>query len=335
MDLPAPTALHQSATFEERGVSVPFTTPALAGARVRRDERHGLVLIVPNPAGGRGVYVLSWSGIHDMCQPTLHDTMLHGQISTCGGKPISPGTVRAAARKVAIDGAAGRPAYSAAVKAMRADLESCQATKRFLLDALAAQTAVQADATEITALASMADEIGVGPNAERASIALRLAQLKTLHAGLSAMSQTGLDETGYASTTLGMAALAIRCADKVLATARAQLADIAGLLAGFRLRAADIASVVGRPAWVLDGWELPGLLWSAASGVSAQCAALVEIGQALAMLPREAEHWLDAPVELEVSQCVRRTVSTNQDWRTGFSTLDVVARNEHFRAMSA
>lgn len=335
MDFPAPTALHQSATFEERGVSVPFTTPALAGARVRRDERHGLVLIVPNPAGGRGVYVLPWSGVHDMCQPTLHDTMLHGNISGRGGKPISPGTVRAAARQVAIDGAAGRPAYSAAVKAIRADLESCQATSRFLLGALAAQTTVQADATEIAALAGMADEIGVGPNAGRASVALRLAQLKTLHAELTALSQTGSDETGYVSMTCGLAAIAIRCTDKVLATARARVADIGSLLAGFRLRAADIASVVGRPAWVLDGWELPGLLWGAASGVAAQRAALVEIGQALAMLPKEAEQWLDAPIELEVSQGVRRTVSTNQDWRTGFSTLDVVARNEQFRAMSA
>ena len=58
MDLPTPIPSHQSATFGERGVSVPFTTPALAGARVRRDARHGLALLVPNPSGGRGIYVL-------------------------------------------------------------------------------------------------------------------------------------------------------------------------------------------------------------------------------------------------------------------------------------
>ncbi len=335
MDLPAPAALHQSATFEERGFSVPFTTPALASARVRRDERHGLVLIVSNPAGGRSVYVLPWSGAHDMCQPTLHDTMLYGHISACGGKPISPGTVRAAARQVAIDGAAGRPAYSAAVKAMRADFEARRATNQFLLDALAAQTVVQADATEIAALADMAYEIGIGPDAERSSIALRLAQLKTLHKELSTLLQMGSDETGYVAITCGTAALAIRCAEKVLTTARARFEDIGSLLAGFRSRGADLASVIGRPAWVLDGWELPGLLWSAASGVAAQRVALVEIGQALAMLPKEAEQWLDVPVDLELSQGVRRTVSVNQDWRTGFSTLDVVARNEQFRAMAA
>ncbi len=335
MDLPSPTAPHQSATFEERGASVPFTTPALAGARVRRDVRHGLALVVPNPAGGRGVYVLSWSGVRDMCQPTLHDTMLHDYISASKNSLLTPGTVRAAARRVATDGAAGRPAYAAAVKAMRADIESCQATTQFLLSVLAAQTTVQFDQTEVTTLAGMVDEIGVGPHAARASIAVRLAQLRTLHEELETFSRMEVDETGYVSIVCEMAALAIRCAGTVLSAARAGVADIGGLLVGFRTRAADVAAVIGRPAWVLDGWELPCLLWSAASGVAGRRTALIEIGQTLMMLPKEAEQWIGMPVDVEASQAIRRTVCINQDWRTGFSTLDVVARNEQFRALAA
>ncbi len=335
MDLPSPIAPHQSATFEERGVCVPFTTSALAGARVRRDARHGLVLVVPNPAGGRGVYVLPWSGVRDMCHPTLHDSMLHDQISASRGKPVTPNTVRAAARRVATDGAAGRPAYAAAVKALRADVESCQATNKFLLSALATQPAVQADSTEVATLAGMVDEIGVGPQAERASIPVRLTQLRFLHEEFATWSRTGADETGYVSMTCGMAAVAIRCAEAVLAAARGRVADIGGLLAGFRGRAAELAAVVGRPAWVLDGWDLPCLLWAAASDAGAKRMALVEIGQMLAVLPKEAEQWIGAPIDVEMSQAIRRTVAVNQDWRTGFSTLDVVARNEHFRAMAA
>ena len=335
MDLPSPIAPHQSATFEERGVSVPFTTPALAGARVRRDARHGLVLVAPNPAGRRGVYVLPWSSVRDRCHPTLHDNMLHDQISASRGKPITPGTVRAAARRVATDGAAGRPAYAAAVKALRAGIESCQATNQFLLGVLAAQTAVQADLTDVATLAGIVDEIGVGPHAARASVAVRLAQLRTLHEKFAALSRTGSDETGYVSMTCGMAALAIRCAEEVLAAARARVADIGGLLAGFRNGPADIAAVVGRPAWVLDGWDLPCLLWDAASGATAQRAALIEIGQILAVLPKEAEQWIGAALNVEANQAIRRTVGINQDWRTGLSTLDVVARNEQFRALAA
>ena len=132
-----------------------------------------------------------------------------------------------------------------------------------------------------------------------------------------------------------MAGLTISCAQVVLATARAEVADIGGLIAGFRTRAADISALVGRPAWVLDGWDLPCLLWGAASGAAAQRSALIEIGQIVAVLPKEAELWIGAPIDVEASPAVRRTVSLNQDWRTGFSTLDVVARNEHFRAMAA
>jgi len=113
MDIPAPIPSHQSPTFEERGVSVPFTTPALAGARVRRDLRHGLVLLVPNPSGARGMYVAPWSGVRDMCNPTLHDGLLHDgllhdAIAAAKAEPISPSMVRAAARRIAAEGAAGR-----------------------------------------------------------------------------------------------------------------------------------------------------------------------------------------------------------------------------------
>jgi hypothetical protein len=335
MDLPSPIAPHQFATFEERGVSVPFTTPTLAGARVRRDPRHGLVLVVPNPAGGRGVYVLPWSGVRDMCQPTLHDNMLYEQISHRKDRPISPGTVRASARRVAAEGAAGRAAHAAALQANRADIESGQATNQHLLRALAMQPAVQADLTEVATLAGMVDEIGIGPQSARASIPVRLAALQELHEEFAAWSLTGSDETGYVSMTCAMSTLTIRCADQVIAAARARVGDIGSLLAALRTRPGELAAVIGRPAWVLDGWDLPCLIWNAASGVAAQRTALLEIGQILTVLPREAGQWIGTSIDAEVSQTIRRTVAVNQDWRTGTSTLDVVARNEQFRALAA
>src|ERR1700712_5461419 len=47
-------------TFLERGVAVPFTTPMLAGTRARPAEKQGLELVIPNPSGGRGVYIMAW-----------------------------------------------------------------------------------------------------------------------------------------------------------------------------------------------------------------------------------------------------------------------------------
>ncbi len=335
MDLPSPVASHRSATFEERGASVPFTTPALAGARVRRDARHGLVLVVSNPAGGRSVYVLPWSAVRDMCHPTLHDGMLYDHLSASRGKPITPGTVRIAARRVATDGAAGRPALAAALKAVQADTDSCQASNQYLLSVLAAQTAVRADLTEVATLAVIVDEIGIGPHAARASVPVRLSRLKAFHKELAALSRTATDETGYLAMTCGMAAMAIHCADAVMAAARVRLADIGALLAGLRNHASELAALVGRPAWVLDGWDLPCLLWEAASDAGAQRAALNEIGPALAVLPHEAEQWVGASTDVPANHAVRRIVGVNQDWRTGVSTLEVVARNERFRALAA
>jgi len=334
MDLSLPVAPHQFATFEERGVSTPFTTPVLAGARVRRDPRHGLVLVVPNPAGGHSVYILPWSGVRDMCHPTLHDKMLHELILLPRPNAITPATVRAAARRVAIEGAAGRSAHAATVKAVQADTESCQATNQYLLRILATQTVAQAELKEIATLAEMVDEVGVGPYAARASIPVRLTRLKKLHAEFDAWSLKGADETGYVSMTCAMAALAISCAEQVLAAARARVGNIGGLLAELRTRPGELAAIISRPAWMLDGWDLPCLIWEAASG-DARRTALLEIGQILTVLPKEAEQWIGASIEAEVSLVIRRTVGHNQDWRTGSSTLDVVARNEQFRALAA
>jgi len=335
MDLLTPTPSNQSATFGERGVSVPFTTPALAGARVRRDARHGLALLVPNPSGGRGICVLPWSGVRAICHPTLHDGMLHDAIAASNGEPVSPAVVRAAARRVAEDGAAGRAAQAAAARAIQTEDESRQATNRYLLYALAAQTTVQASSAEVAALASVVDEIGVGPHAAQAGIPVRLAQLKRLRAELVTWLNTGADDTGYGPMACGMADLAIRCAEQVAAAARGRVADVEGLLADWRTRAGDVAALFSRAAWVLDGWSLPCLLWSAASGVVAQRAALIEIGQMLAVLPKEAGQWIGSSIDAEANQAIRPTVGLNQDCRAGLSALDLVARNEQFRVLAA
>ncbi len=64
---------HAPATFQSRGAAVPFTTPVLCGARARLSETEALELMIPNPSGGRGTYIVPWTGIASLCRPSLHD----------------------------------------------------------------------------------------------------------------------------------------------------------------------------------------------------------------------------------------------------------------------
>src|SRR6185312_6270624 len=117
--------------FLERGVLVPFTTPVLAGARARPSERCGTELLVPNLSGGRGVYVLPWNNVSRLCRPTVHDRRLNQKVETL--ITVTPGSIRQAAREVAIEGLAGREAQFAAAKAADRDHRARLRTNFLLL----------------------------------------------------------------------------------------------------------------------------------------------------------------------------------------------------------
>ena len=110
---------HHPATFELRGAAVPFTTPMLAGARVRLSKRTGTELVVPNPSGSRGIYVVLWAGVRDLCNPTVHDRRLIEYISRL--PQIDPAAVRKSGLEVALEGYAGRGAVAAAEAARESD----------------------------------------------------------------------------------------------------------------------------------------------------------------------------------------------------------------------
>ena len=105
---------------------VPFTSPSLAGARVRRTERAGLEVLLPNPSGGKGLYVAAWADVRAMVRPTVHDLRLMEQIATI--RTITPTTIRHAAREIASEGLAGRAAGTAAIASLVADKESLALT---------------------------------------------------------------------------------------------------------------------------------------------------------------------------------------------------------------
>src|SRR4051794_34879392 len=117
--LPLMANAYHPATFQDRGAAVAFTTPMLAGSRVRDNPRRGKELVIHNPSGRRGVYVLPLPGVRDQYRPTVHDVVLLQRIGEL--RTIDPATIRKAALGVAREGFAGPEARMAAEAVTEAD----------------------------------------------------------------------------------------------------------------------------------------------------------------------------------------------------------------------
>ena len=355
-------------TFLDRGVSVPLTTPLLAGTRARPGERGGLDLIVPNPSGGRGVYILPWAAINDLCRPTLHDRMLTERIAAL--KRITPSGLRRVAREVAIEGLAGRQASAAASLADKAEAEAAIITNFHLLLAFIEQTErpeenevpperehpveLERRAKRATArvgprlgmttdgigacleeMSIVFSQVGVGPRAGQARMPRLLAQLGTVQEGLARWAGAHMDESGsWAAMAANAAEMTINCTRPILAEAQALGSDVSGLLRTWRGDSATVMRKVIRPDWLLDGWEAICLLWQNAGTPAQRRLALGEIALLVPVMPAEVGEWLGNTADLERELRYRRLVDLNEDWRTGASILDLIARNEHLLALA-
>jgi hypothetical protein len=365
--LPLVQSYHPT-TFLERGVAVPFTTPMLSGARARPGERGGPELIVPSPSGSRGVYVLAWSSVRELCHPTVHDSRLNQKVAAMG--TVTPSAIRAAARDVAAEGLAGRAAASAAGSARETEQQEVLVANFRLLLALVEQVepdeAVQAadEATDsalearakralariaprlggsaehlATSLENMAPlfagtGLGVGGDAGRAGRALDV--VRRVRNETLAWSQQASDESAeQAAMVANVADLTIGCTESTLADAHAQIRDMTGLLQRWLTEEAKIRQFAARPEWLLDGWEQVCLLWLTAQSDTARRAVLPEMTLMVPVIPREAGDWVERPIEMDSATRFRRTVSLNEDWRTGSAVFGLVARNEQIRALAA
>jgi len=303
--------------------------------------------VFANPSGGRGTYVVPWAGVPDICQPTLHDLRLLAALDTSGGRDvIGPARVQAAARRVALDGAAGRPVRAAAEAAMAADQARISATAHHLLSALLSAGPAVPDAREVGLLARAVAELGIGPGAEDAPVPQRIAALVRLRDGLLAWAGVHPGDAAPAQLVAALAAHAAAGAAAALGVARH--ASPVALLLAWRAGQERVAALAARPAWLLDGWRLPGLVWAAATPGSSL--ALTEAAQLAPLPPREAEAWTGLPADPSVPGLLRRMLAARAgsaratDLRTpdlrapdgrGAPAPDLIARNERLRAMAA
>jgi len=329
---------YQPTSFAERGIDAPFTAPLLTGARVRPMPRPGIELVVPNPAGGRGVYILPWSSARTLCNPTVHDLRLYEELRRVPA--LTPNAVRLAARIVARQGLAGQEAQQAAIAADAAEAAERLRVSSLLWIALRSANlpGLTADvvARSLDALGSLFVPIGLPPHPEAARLSRLVVALDSLRGETDCWARTNAGEAlaAIARMVSETAAAAIATAGPLLEDARALAADVPALLRQWMRAPEEVAARINRADWVLDGWDRIVLLWREAVLPAGQRAALLEMAQLVPDLPEEIGDWVARPPPpLWARDC--RVISLNERWRTGSAGFGLVARNERFRARSA
>ena len=360
--LPVIKPYHPS-TFLDRGVAVPFTTPLLGGTRARPAGRQHLELIVPNPSGGRGAYIMPWSGIASICRPTLHDQVFNERIAA--SERVTPVAIRRISRQVAAEGLAGEQAMASAQRAVDAERKVRMVMNYKLLVALVAQvadTSLCADSADpalrarvtvdwisprlgqtpawtadaLEALAGVMADIGIGVGGTTERIPSLLAMLARTRGDLMewSSSQSEEDQAAYMQMICTVADLTLLLAAITLRKAQELTGDMVGLLRTWASNPASITNLVSRPDWMLDGWEQICMIWNHATDHATRRAALVEIAGLVPILPREAIDWTQSASDARNVIAFRRMIPFNEDWRTGVLVYGLVARNELLRAQA-
>ncbi|TLU70613.1 hypothetical protein [Lichenicoccus roseus] len=347
-------------TFVDRGVAVPFTTPMLVGTRARPTARQSLELIVPNPSGGRGAYIMPWDGIMSICRPTLHDQVFVDRIARYDH--VTPRVIRQIASQVAAEGLAGEQAMAAAqiavdvqarnrtimnyrlllelveqtalpVDGLGADPAArARATVDWVSPQLARSPAWTADALEV--LAGVVSDIGVGRDGTKERIPRLLAMLSRVRFELADWRDAHPDGERAACVNMicSVADLTLDLAGITLSAARSMTMDMVGLLRSWSGDPAGIVGLFARSDWMLDGWEPICLIWQNATDYATRLAAMIEIMTLVPILPREAIEWTQCESDAMQPVAFRRMIPFNEDWRSGALVYELIARNERFRA---
>jgi hypothetical protein len=262
----------------DRGVCATFTTPALFAARIRPTAKGEVELLIPNPSGRAGWLVVPWNAVLEAFRPTIADRML---VAGLGAEDILPETMTTAAVRVAGAGLAGRAALRAA-EAYAAGMRSLDAITIAQLE-----QRVRGGGELLPLFRECGIGGGTAPLARRAGRLLEFAQMLTL------WRQTcPFDEDRNRAARLAARATAVaEAASALIAAMRALAADLPALLPVWRGNGAALLAFAQRAGWVLDGWDLLGCFWRAATG-EAQVQAL---RRAFALAPPAATEALAWP----------------------------------------
>jgi hypothetical protein len=354
-------------TFEDRGAAIPFTTPMFAYARVRKDYRDRLELMVTRFAAAAGVYVVPWPMVPDIAALTTHDVMLYEEVSA--KKVLNPYDMRLAALGVAKTGLAGPKAAEAATLALIENdkfkalnqlmliLRVVEETERSSAETLTREIATpegQARIREaffsiagtlglkrevldkrISELGQASYSVGTTWNPTDGRLRQSLKTLQMLHDSLGGWAVAQLGDVGdQARFCAEIAEHTLRISAKVLADFDAAMTSPLAIIKSWDERKAEIEKASGRLAWLLDGWDPVAEIWFGCRSmeVGPRAEALQEILQMLPLLPREElEGWKKSFLMSEIDGLRRKWVRCGEDWRTGEVDIDIVERLEALR----
>lgn len=356
-------------TFLERGVALPFTTPQLFGSRGRPGRGAGIELILPNPSGGRGVYVLDWAGLRSFCRPTVHDRHLITKVADL--RPITPRTIRHAATEIAAAGMAGEAAMESAMRTMEAERDALIVGNYLLLMTLVEQVdpppsptsapppqAVAVDteqraqravariagqmdrtpawvAAALERLTDLLRDIGVRAQATPPRVRRTLDLLRAVRKEIGQWRDQHIENAlaAYAGMVCAVADLTLSLTTTMVEDVDRATDSTIRLLRDWADDPAAVARLAILPEWMLDGWEQICLLWRQAASPADQRVALAEIAVLVPVLPREVAD--RAGIGDDRVNQYRRLVPLNEDWRTGATVFELLARNEELRAVGA
>ena len=353
---------YEPASFLDRGVALPFTTPLLFGARARAAGDHsGLEVIIANPSGGKGVYILPWGAIPQICVPTLHDRRLWRLLRD--KKLLTPLMMREAAEAAAIENLAGRNAAMAAEAARLArrtrekstnfalllhlikqseetvpgrppleldePLQLKQRSQRAVIESarqLHLTTAAVADALEEVSKACIG--FGLPSDEQPAPSRLLMEELGILAHSITAWQQEipAGAVANAAEALLESLQLTLSCARQAAAECDALLGDIVALLGKKTAKDQGLDERLGRLDWVLDGWDLILGIWDA-TPMPDKAHAIMEMALLVPVVPKQITEWFGIHHDWSKTRRNANTLQQFEAWRSG-RLVDMIARNE-------
>ncbi|MFY8093479.1 MAG: hypothetical protein ACOVN0_08365 [Niveispirillum sp.] len=355
-------------TFEERGVTVPFTTPLLSQARLRRDQNDRFEFLLPNFTAGKGTYVLAWKGLPSVMTLTLHDRLLFEEIEKL--ETHSPEQIRACALAVQATGVCGPEAATRGAALRDQDGQYLVLTQFILVTELLKLVNISAadllrpgmtadDSKRVArqALAKVAAMVDIPPDDMSARVdqlgeavapvglpqAPRSGRLRAMADRLYSFAQ---GTQHFADTDPSEAAMlgtyVATVANHTLTLARQRIGKLDAACRDARQIVNDaptlyksIQEYVARISWLLDGWEFLIAMWESVKDEpsATKQTTITDISRLLPMIPREEISAATESLDLDAIQRMQKKwVRVNQDWRTGVLDMDAVMRLESLKA---
>jgi hypothetical protein len=358
------------ATFEERGATVPFTTPILASARVRQPQEQKLELLVPGMSGTKGTYVIPWPSLPEIFKMTVHDRALYEEIGELGA--ATPYEIKMAALKVARTGLAG-PGVAKSARETLDEIDNHELLARFFLIVRTLEqlsddktnTSLEELVTEEgkrrvkRALGFVALDLGISaddlydrlekwgtsitpigvPDTPVDGPLRRLAKrLLPFSRALAEFANTELgDSVGEAQLCADTAQETQRFVMEIVIATDKIAAKISDALNDWKEQYETIVANMRRVSWLLDGWELLMKMWDACEHEPKfrQRETLVEMVRLLPVIPQDELGAAQKAAWSDLTKSMRRSVRVLESWTTGEIDIDLMLRLEKYKSMPA